>query len=235
MAFDISDQLSRKRLNPPMKSFLWRVILPDLNMMTNARTSSIPTFGDGIFEALSLDLYSNHEVSSRIANISIPFVTIDTEKASQQNSFWYYGKHNDIGTITLEVYEYEDGLTLDYFRAWEHLMINKSGEFAGTYNPPAMYKQDIIFYRLSSMHTELVKHTYKGYFISGINDLQNDYDGNEVVRYSITLTGDSIEHETFSLATLADKPEEAELLAKSLKHNKQLPEIDEIIQNALFS
>lgn len=195
MTYNIADVMSQKRNDSPMRSYLWRVLLPDLTIGLNNNGA---TYGDGVNTAK--DLFSganrlNHDLSTRIVNMSIPFSTVETDKGTKGNSFWYYAKSNDIGGINFEMYEYEDGLTLQYIQAWQNLMSNSDG----TYNAPSIYKKDIIFYRLSSDKEDVVIHTYNDYFISGVGDINNDYEGNDIVKYAISLTGDSVEHQTISL------------------------------------
>lgn len=232
MAFNIADILSRKRLDPPMKSFLWRIVLPDLLNKAYINVGQVGV-GDGVDNAINIlnarDRQYHLEVSSRVSNVTIPFNTFDTERAPQQNSFWYYAKHNDIGTITIECNEYEDGLTFRYFEAWRNMIVNSDG----TYNAPNVYKQNIDFYRLSATHEDLIKHSFKNYFISTIADQTNDYEGNEIVRWSITLTGDSIETTILPLASLREKPDEIELLNQTISYDKDLDDLSSVIANAL--
>jgi len=198
MTYNIADVMSQKRNDSPMRSYLWRVLLPDL---TVGLQNNGVTYGDGVSNAK--DLFSgsnriNHDLSTRIVNMSIPFSTVETDKGIKGNSFWYYAKSNDIGSINFEMHEYEDGLTLQYIQAWQNLMFNSDG----TYNAPSVYKKDIIFYRLSSNKEDVVIHTYNDYFVSGVADINNDYEGNDIVRYAISLTGDSVEHRIVGLDDL---------------------------------
>lgn len=187
MSFNVSEVIQRKQSESPMRSYNWYIVLPDL---TNGLNSPDAVYGDGVKD--TLDLFSeasiNHKLSTRITNISVPFSTVETEKENQGNSFWYYAKSNDIGQISFEMYEYEDNLTHNYIEAWQNLMFNSNG----TYNAPVIYKRDIILYRLSSNKEQLVQHIYKNYFISGVADITNDYESNDIVKYAVNLTGDSV-------------------------------------------
>lgn len=198
MSFNISDVMSQKRSESPMRSYLWRVLLPDL---TEGLQNPSAVYGDGVRDAEILFATTsniNQDLSSRVVNMTIPFSTIETDKAVTGNSFWYYAKQNDIGNISFEMYEHEDGKTLQYVQAWQNLMNNTNG----TYNSPSIYKKKLIFYRLSSNKQDLVVHTYSGYFVSGIADISNDYETNDIVKYAINLTGDSVAHETHNLEGL---------------------------------
>lgn len=195
MTYNIANVIRQKQSESPMRSYLWRVVLPDLTLNFNKPSA---VYGDGADSATELfgeNTNINVDLSTRITNITIPFSTIETDKAIVGNSFWYYAKQNDIGTISFEMHEFEDGRTLQYLTAWQDLMGNSNG----TYNAPNIYKQEVKFYRLSSNKQDLVVHTYAGYFVSGIADLSNDYESNDIVKYAVNLTGDSVSHETFSL------------------------------------
>lgn len=194
MTFIVADVVQERQSTSPLRNYLWYAVLPDL---TSGLNNVSATYGDGVESAVDLFYEGaiNHKLSTRIVNISTPFSTVETDKETDGNSFWYFAKSNDIGTINFEMYEYEDGLTLQYIQAWQNLMFNSNG----TYNAPAIYKRDLKMYRLGSNKDELIQHTYKNYFISGVADIANDYEGNDIVKYAVSLTGDSVEHEIISV------------------------------------
>jgi len=198
MSFNISDVMAVKQNQSPMRSYLWRVLLPDLTIGLN-NTNAV--YGNGVESAVGIFSFNsriNQEISNRVSNMAIPFSTIETDKDIIGNSYWYFAKHNDIGSISIELHEHEDGLTLSYFQAWQDLMANTNG----TYNSPSIYKKDLVFYRLSSDKNDIVVHTYHGYFVSGIADITNDYDSNTTVKYGINLTGDSVSHQNIALTDI---------------------------------
>lgn len=230
--FNIKDELRRKQTEEPMRSYLWYTLLPNLLLNTNKEPVRQYGTGDGILDAESLYQINQNihrDLSLRIANISIPFMSVETEKAMRGNTYWYYGKQNDIGNVSFEIYEYEDGLSLKYLQAWQNMMMNSNG----TYNSPVVYKNDIKFFRLSSNKEELVVHTYKNYFISGIADISNDYDANEVVRYSVNLTGDSVEHEFIALENLFGFPSKTEQLRNILSIDSVLPDLQKALEGEI--
>ena len=165
--------IDTKRISDPLKSFLWYVELP----------SDIVGFDGDVFE-----------INSRISSINIPFPNYETAKETQANSFWYYTKSNDIGSITLEIVEHEDGKSFEYFQKWQDMIANSNG----TFNPPFYYKKNINFFRLDQTKTKILLDKYKGYFISGISDVANDYETNGLVKFTVTLTGDSVEHQNLN-------------------------------------
>ena len=229
--WNISEIVRKKSLSQPLRSYMWRVALPKLTDSLNKTR----VYGDGVGLARALEnnnIDPHIDVSTRITSITIPGIAIDTEKAIDGNSFWYYAKHNDIGTITMEIQEYEDGLTLQYLKAWRSMMINSADEYK-SYNPPAIYKHDIVFYRLTTNGQDLIKHTFRNFFISGLGDVVNDYENTTCVSYPATFTGDSVDYEIFDVATLKDRPEDKKILSDSLKFNKKLPNFDDVIKNVL--
>jgi len=245
--FNIKDTLTQKRQANPMKSYLWYVLLPRLDDMSSESTPStsstsssiVSSVADsftsaatdfarsvGVTDLSAKDMDIHRKISSRIVNISIPFISIDTEKVTSQNSYWYYARTNDIGNIAFELYEYEDGLSLEYITTWQNLMINDT---YGTYNPPAMYKKRVKFFRLNSSRDEIVVHTYHGYFISGVADISNDYETNDIVKYAVNLTGDSVLHESIPVSTLLGSRTADNILKQVLSVDSVLP----TLQNSL--
>lgn len=161
--------IDTKRTENPLKSFMWYVELPH----------DIVGFEGNVFD-----------LNSRISSISTPYNTLETGRETQGNSFWYFAKSIDIGSITLEIVEHEDGLSYDYFEKWQQMIANSNG----TFNPPKYYKRDLTFFRLDTTKTKVISDTYQGYFVSGISDVANDYETNGLVKYTVTLTGDSVQH-----------------------------------------
>lgn len=157
-----------KRTANPFKSYLWYVELP----------SDIGEFTGDVWE-----------LNGRISSISTPYHNFETGKEIDGNSFWYFAKSIDIGSITLEIVEHEDGMSFEYFKQWQQLINNDNG----TFNPPFHYKRDLKFFRLDSGKTKILYDKYTGYFISGISDVANDYETNGLVKFTVTLTGDNVE------------------------------------------
>lgn len=195
---ELVEKIKRKHTKSPLRSYLWRVELP-----------LIPGF----------TIEQVMEVSTRVVATTVPFVTLETDKEIHGNSFWYHAKSSDIGNITLEVMEYDDALTFTYFNTWLKMVSNSNG----TFNPPVYYKKDFKFYRMNTIKNDVVKDTYLGYFVAGVAELSNDYESNGVVRYTITLTGDSVKHEVLN-STLGITPDQflksiniANQLKRSLK------------------
>jgi len=162
--------IDTKRRDEPMRSYLWYVELP--STIDNIRAGE------------------SFNINHRITSINVPFPSFETDKEIQGNSYWYFAKSIDIGSITLEVMEYEDGKTFEYFQAWQQMIANDNG----TFNSPFHYKRDIKFFRLDDQKNKLVVDVYEGYFISGMSDISNEYEGNGMVKFTITLTGDSVTH-----------------------------------------
>lgn len=157
--------LAKSRQNP-LRSYLWRVELPVIAGFEN----------------------KIHEISSRVVSFNAPYSTMETDKANDGNSYWYFAKNIDIGNITLEVLEYEDGMSFAYFDEWMKLTANKNK----TFNNPIVYKKDVKYFRLDSYKRDIIQDTYVNYFVSSIGELSSDYEGNNLVKYSITLTGDDV-------------------------------------------
>lgn len=213
----LEDNIKKKSLESPMKNYLWKVLLPSLDMRSSDHykllTPPRKEYLNKILEHKDLHL----DISSRMYGISTPYMSMETEKAMTGNTYWYYAKQNDIGNISLDVYEYEDGATYTYFDTWFKLLNEDSYDsdldtrFVGYY-PPVVYKKKVLMYRLSHSREELVVHEYDGYFVSGISDVSSDYETDGVLKYQITLTGDSVQYHIQNAASVGKKPEEDKLL-----------------------
>ena len=211
MAFDVGKAIQSQQMAKPQKDYLWRIRLPELRtppeaseFMNRASLDSLRGTGDANFNTENL--------SYRIINAQVPFFEISTDNQEHGNSFWYYATTNDIGSITLEIEEHEDGQTFEYFNYWKNLIANPNG----TYNPPVYYKRDIHFLKIANVKMDLTLHKYKGYFVSQISDLSNSYDSNGIVRYSVTLTGDDMQYETL--------PDMRQALAEQGILNQEIPQ-----------
>lgn len=206
MSRTIKDALARKQTQSPQYDYLWRVELPDLSLPTadtmsasvgGIANSSLGDIGNAMANT-ALSILSGklnaqggmQELNHRVNAMDTPYFQMDTKKITDKNTFWYSASNNDIGSINMTIDEMEDGLTYDYLNSWKNLIIRDDG----TYNPPAMYKKDIKFIRLSATHLDLHVFNYKGYFLNEIQNIQNNYEGNNVTQYNCVFTGDGIEY-----------------------------------------
>jgi hypothetical protein len=194
----LKDALARRNTDDPLRSYLWRV---ELDMMHD----------------FSLD--EVFEISSRVLSITTPYHAFGVEKAKHGNGFWYFANTVDLGQITLEVMEYGDGLTFEYFDMWRRLISNPDG----TFNPPVRYKKNLKFYRLDTMKQDVSLDTYTGYFVSSISEIANDYEANGVVKYSITLTGDEVHREYINVPGI-DREQFLSAINKAKSRKQKLTE-----------
>jgi len=187
----LKDLQARRASSKPARSYLWRVVLPDLRI-TNAL---VPVHADAVAALQELASDQHMNVSARINTMTTPYRTFESQQAMDKNGVWNYaGKHNT-PEITIEVFEEEDGSTLHYFDTWMKLIRNVSDD---TYNPPAIYKNPIVFIRMDTQRQDFEVTIYEGYFIQTINEVSNEYEGNDLVRYQVNLVGDNIIHHRIS-------------------------------------
>lgn len=197
----IKDALARKKTQSPQYDYLWRVELPDLTVPSSESIISTDTFGSsflGSIANVALDMLVDkidtaggmQELNHRVTSIDTPYFQMDTKKITDRNTFWYSASNNDIGSINMTIDEMEDGATYNYLNAWKNMIIRDNG----TYNPPAMYKRNIKFIRLSATHLDLHVFNYVGYFLNEIQNIQNNYEGNDITQYNCVFTGDGVEY-----------------------------------------
>lgn len=190
----IEDALARKHEQQPQFDWLWRVDLPDISQVVDPTgqnvvqqyTSNLNLAEAQYFNGTVVSRYLSH----RVYEFNTPYTEFDQRKSTEKASFRYGVDHSDIGSITMTMDEYEDGLTLRYLLAWQSLMDNPDG----TRNPPVLYKKPVTFYRLSATKLTLHKSTYLGYFPNQISPMQNSQEGSGITQFQVTLTGDDVSH-----------------------------------------
>lgn len=201
----IEQRIKRKSIENPLRSYMWEVQLPTLSVNLPIREKSfidsrLPNLGD-------LDV---QEISQRITNVSVPFRIMETESAQSRNTYWKFATKSDIGPLSFDIIEHEDGKTLQYLTGWQNLIMNDNG----TYNPPVAYKKDIIVARLGAHGAPVIFHLYKGFFISNISELTTDYETSDFVRYQVTLTGDDVLHASIPWSDVESASEEKSMIDK---------------------
>lgn len=133
---------------------------------------------------------SGSYLSHRVFSVDMPYQSFEISKNTYGSSFFHTASNNEVGTMSMKIDEYEDGDTLRYLEAWRALICNPDG----TYNPPASYKRDIRFIKMSSSGLDLHVTVYKNCFPNEISPSGYSYDANSITQYSVTLTGDTVEH-----------------------------------------
>lgn len=203
----IKDSLSRKKEQHPQYDYLWRVELPNLDMMTGGMLSSglgmSNSFSGGInvrnalsFADRALNVSGSvipqdiNDLNHRVYSFSAPFKSFDTNKVTSGPSFTYTASQSDIGGISMVIDEMEDGKTLEYFNKWMGL-IEPNNWY---HNAPAVYKRDIRYIKMSATKLDLHYSVFRGYFPTEISPIESSYDGNGIMQLNVTLTGDSVDH-----------------------------------------
>lgn len=187
----ISDAIARKKKQTPQFDYMWRVVLPELNVKgmndsTQAGTKNLfQKAKDFIFKEPDL----SNEISHRVYSIDLPYGNFETNKHSFGSTYFFTPGNFEVSSCTIKVDEYEDGATLRYFTDWYNIIRNEDG----TYNPPVAYKRDLTLIRMSSSGSDLHVTKYKGCFPSEIQPSSYSYDSSGVMQYNIVLTGDSVE------------------------------------------
>ena len=98
--FPIKDAMQRKKTEIPQKTYNWNMRLPNLADFSKLDNVVWDTKAGSEAEALeSIKFGIDYYISERIVNVSVPFSTVETDKHTIGNSYWYYGKQNDIGQI----------------------------------------------------------------------------------------------------------------------------------------
>lgn len=192
--YNYEESYQLRKAMEPARAYLWRVFLPDIresvarisesNAMRWANQNARPT-------GLNLNM---QELNTRVSEVTSPYFTIETRKNIDGASFWYGVSHNDISTISLTMDEAQDGSTYRYIDAWKNMIINENG----TYNPPAFFKKDIYVYRLNLMKKDFQVFRYRNYFPNEVASLSSTYEDNDILKYQISLTGDSMDHQELS-------------------------------------
>lgn len=187
----IAEALSKKKSQNPQFDYLWRAELPSIDVQVDSSGGdALQKYQSKTQNPDQSPAVSAQEISHRIYEITPPHISFDTRKSIHGVSYRYAVDHHDIGTLSMLIDEMEDGMTLAYINQWMALM----GNADGSRNPPAMYKKNIRFIKVSKAQTDIHYSEYIGYFPTEIQAVQHSYDGSGVVQYSVTFAGDDVRH-----------------------------------------
>jgi len=228
--FNLKQAIASRQLNAPQRNYLWRVLLPDITQDSAWVTSRNQFFKDINYNPYSatsiLSSPTALAISNRVKSISVPFVTLNTDKQQVGMSYWYYGKKNDIGNIQMDILEYEDASTFQYLTGWQMMSTVPAkcdnGTITGfqrkdTVNPPMFYKFPIYVFRLDTKKLDLYMDTYADYFLTGISEVSSDYQNSDILSYSVSFTGDSFEPRHFTSDASTVKGVENDILQQVLQ------------------
>jgi len=212
----LADVLARKKRARPQKSYMWRVVLPDITNTDHISSSSsravarakslVDTYA---FDGGGIDMA---DINHRVMSINAPFLNIQMEQVNQHNTVWHRPTRNEISEFTMEVEDYEDALTFKYLDYWRKTIQNPDG----TYNPPAFFKRRLILHRMAaSSNLDLMTHIYSGCSLSAISELASDYESSTILRYNVTFTVDDVHTVISDISNISDEAERA-LLRKHI-------------------
>lgn len=174
--------------------------MPDLSAMnasfkSDSMDKAIETY-DG-----KIPPYDMQKFNTKITEVTTPYWTIDSDKVTNGASFWYTARHNDISNVSVVIDEDHQGSTLDYFDIWKALMVNDNG----TYNPPAFWKKTIKVYRLNLLKLDFQVLEYNGYFPTELSAINNGYEADGALQYSVSFTGDTLTRGEINLEKFMDE------------------------------
>ena len=175
-----------RRKIEPARTYLWRVELPDLSIMNTGYVSESMNKAKDLYDGL-IPPFDMEKFNTKITEVNTPYWTIDSDKVIDGASFWYTARHNDISNVSIVIDEDQYGNTLDYFDIWKALMVNDNG----TYNPPAFWKKTIKVYRLNLLKLDFQVLEYNGYFPTELSNINNGYESDGALQYSVSFTGDT--------------------------------------------
>lgn len=199
---NIANALKKKSNNQPMKSYLWRVVFPDIfsGLSLFAGTSGESSGWEQLATVIHNAEVENEiirDVPTRITNLTIPNYTLGLQRNNYGNTYWQAPTQLEINNMTMEIMDFEDTYTIAYLESWKSLIIhNASGKQgnspAYTFSPPAYYKRPIIVYYLSNSREDLLRFEYHGCFPSTIDDRSSDYESSDFVKYNVTFAVDGM-------------------------------------------
>ena len=192
----IGDALAKKKQQLPQFEYLFRVSLPILDS-NGMQGGSIEQNHQARFNGQYRMMQSPFDINHRVYSVDAPFVSFDTDKNTSADTFMYTARNKDIGTVSMRIDEYEDGLTLDYLLKWQSLMGDENGR-----NPPAVYKGNIKVIRATSTLADAHVHLYTGYFPTEISPISYSHESNGVMQYQVTFTGDDVVHRLVPASTI---------------------------------
>lgn len=193
---NIESIIQQKYKQSPQLDFMWRVELPILSQYSDP-TGAVSAYAKRFLPSLSkptdpkvVSSVGASEVSNRVYEISTSYHSFGVDKSIYATTTTNSAGTRDIGSITITIDEFEDGLTFKYINTWMSLISNTDL----SRNPPVYYKRPIKFIRMDSQHADIGSSMYIGCWPSDINQISNNYEGNGVSQYNVTFQVDDVVH-----------------------------------------
>jgi hypothetical protein len=101
----------------------------------------------------------------------------------------FYAGLQEIDNATFTFITSVDNAVLDYFHGWYHLVVDEEGY----YNPKSVYKKHIHVAMYDRTGVESIRFTLKGVFPKIKPVLALSYSGDDVFRFDVVLSVDSVE------------------------------------------
>lgn len=202
----IEKAIAYKKQQLPQFEHMWRVTLPELNSKgMNDSTGKgilnvIKAVRDFIFGAPDVE----DDVSHRVASIDFPYRSYGENRHTFGSTYFHTAGQYEIGNCTIRVDEFEDCKTLKYFTEWQDLISNPDG----TYNPPVVYKRDLILTRMAASGSDLHVSIYKNCWPKEISPASFSYESGGILQYTVVLVGDYVEHNIMPAEEVRDAVEE---------------------------
>ena len=124
-----------------------------------------------------------------VEEAALPMMDFEPQSNFRAGKMYHYPSHQNLGNLTLKLYEDSRGSATTYIRQWQSLMFDAE---TGLYNVPKVYKQNIVFtlYDVAKYDTMIV--TYSGCWPSNVDQFSLVGGASDRIVVGATFSVDSV-------------------------------------------
>jgi hypothetical protein len=101
----------------------------------------------------------NHLDWSMVEEANLPMYEFEPQSNYRHGKMYHYPSHQNLGNLTLKLYEDSSGQSTAYIKNWQSLIFDRQ---TGLYNPPSKFKTTITFTLFDVSKLEVMVITYSG-------------------------------------------------------------------------
>lgn len=193
-----SEGMVAKFENNPMMGYNWQIQFPRLEPIdigTRQPTNFLGMYegSEAWSELMGID---PKIVGERVTSVELPSFNVETKKIKAGLKTINIPIWGELGNLTMNIDEYDDGATYGYITAWMGLTgLGPAASFFGKNDGissagKASYKRDIFLTRFSSSMNAVEVMWFKGVFPSAISPASQNYEDEGILTHNISFSCD---------------------------------------------
>lgn len=125
-----------------------------------------------------------------VEEASLPMFEFEAQSNYRAGKLYHYPAHQNLGNLTIKLYEDSYGQSSAYIKNWQSLMFDKQ---TGLYNPPVKHKLPICFTLFDVAKLEVMIITYNGCWPMNIDAFNMVGGSSDRIIPGVTLSVDDID------------------------------------------